>query len=111
MAEVEGALTHPLVGRWFHSYDPAQPTVIRWQGQVLAEVAPALFLVQLFDWIIGEPSKQILVPLADMATWSFYNNNQAMNNAYDNYSAQQNAAFNAKHPINTSPQATTSRVN
>lgn len=67
-----------LVGSFFHG-GPDR----RWQGCVVAEVAPQVYLVELFEWIAGSSSGQRLVPLAEMADWTFYDSAEWMNNAYE----------------------------
>lgn len=54
-----------------------------WQGCVVAEPAPGVFLVETFDWLLGAPHDQQLVPLAEMAGWTFYDDATWMTNAYD----------------------------
>jgi hypothetical protein len=73
--------SHPLVGRWFHSFAPSG--VVQWQGQVLRRVSRDLFLVQLYEWFVGCASDEKLVRLADMVGWSFYDTNEQMNDAYE----------------------------
>lgn len=60
----------PLVGRWFHAFDA--DGALKWQGQVLAAVTTDLFLVHRHEWTAGGPGDQVLVPLAQMAAWAFY---------------------------------------
>jgi hypothetical protein len=71
---------HPLVDRWFHSF--GEEGVVHWQGHILAEVSPEVFLVQLYEWLGGEPSVQKLVPLIAMAGWDFYDTDKDMNYTY-----------------------------
>lgn len=54
-----------------------------WQGCVVAEPAPGLFLVETFDWLIGTSCDQQLVPIADMSGWTFYDTGEWMANAYN----------------------------
>lgn len=67
-----------LVGSFFHS-DQRRG----WQGCVLAEVAPQVYLVELFEWMMGSSSAQKLVPLADMMEWSFYDTSEWLQNSSD----------------------------
>jgi len=66
-----------LVGSYFHS-DAARG----WQGCVVAEPTPGLYLVELFGWMAGEPTDQRLVPLDDMTGWCFYDTAEWMTDAY-----------------------------
>lgn len=54
-----------LVGSFFHNEGG-------WQGCVVAEVAPQVFLVELFEWILGSSSAQRLVHIHKMMDWDFY---------------------------------------
>src|SRR5450631_1793614 len=78
---------HPMVGKFFHSLEGDRET-IKWQGTVKAEVAPGLLRVQLFDWIIGGETNQVVVPVADMTYWPFYDSAEEMNEAYKDYNAR-----------------------
>lgn len=67
-----------LVGSFFHSADPPG-----WQGCVVAEPHPGVYLVELFSWMMGESSNQELVTLAEMTDWQFYDTAEWMNNVYE----------------------------
>ena len=64
-----------LVGSFFHSRADNG-----WQGCVVAEPAPGIFLVQLFEWLIGASGCQQLVPIGEMSkSWRFYDDADSMN--------------------------------
>lgn len=66
-----------LVGSFFHS------THMRgWQGCIVAEPAPGVYLVETFGWLAGESTGQHLVRLEEMGGWTFYDDAEWMNNAY-----------------------------
>jgi hypothetical protein len=72
-----------LVGSFFHStHTPG------WQGCIVAEVAPAVYLVELFGWLAGESTSQHLVKLDDMGDWTFYDDAEWMNDSYPEVSAR-----------------------
>jgi hypothetical protein len=87
--EAIGLESHSLVGSFFHSFDhdaPADgPPPVEWQGQVVAEptYGSGVYLVQLFDWMVGGKSIQQLVRLEDMADWVFYDTADEMNHSYE----------------------------
>ncbi len=54
-----------------------------WQGCVVAEIQPGLYLVELFSWMMGESLDQKLVPIDSMASWTFYDSADWMVNAYE----------------------------
>ncbi len=79
-----------LVGKWFHSYvipdpdDDRQHATIdsrgyirEWQGQVTGREA-AVLICQLYSWLDGEPTNQVLVELDDMLIWRFFDTNEDM---------------------------------
>lgn len=67
-----------LVGAFCHSRADRG-----WQGQIIAEPAPGVYRVQLFEWILGMPSAQVLVWLEDMKGWQFYDNADDWTWAYE----------------------------
>ena len=72
---------HPesLVGSFFHS-DAERG----WQGCIVAEPSPGVYLVELFEWLAGSSSNQCLVSIDDMAGWQFYDNAEWMAATYKN---------------------------
>lgn len=67
-----------LVGSFFHSTDPPG-----WQGCVVAEPQPGLYLVELFSWFMGDSTEQVLVPVGQMTGWQFYDTAEWMTNVYE----------------------------
>jgi hypothetical protein len=65
-----------LVGKYFHSAN--ETNKVEWQGLVIGEPHPGWYLVQLFEWVSGEPSVQRLVPIEKMIGWLFYPDADAM---------------------------------
>ena len=78
-------MTDPIVGRWFHSFNEAEDgcAVVGWQGQVLSSPRPGLYLVQTYEWMVGEPSDAVLVEIDEMAGWAFYEDADHMRFAYE----------------------------
>lgn len=60
---------NPLIGQFFHSLKSGQ---ICWQGRVISEPMPGVFLVQLYEWAFGEPNVRRMVKAGDMVDWLFY---------------------------------------
>ena len=79
---IKGTNTKTLEGKFFHTFIDKQ---IEWQGYIISEPKNDFFLVQLFDWILGEPSNQKLVNINDMLSWNFYDSVEEMNDNYDRY--------------------------
>ena len=80
---IEQALARPfdpssLIGSYFLS-DAER----KWQGVVVAEPAPTVYLVELFGWVLGAPIEQLLVPVSAMLDWTFYDTSEWMRDAYD----------------------------
>lgn len=72
-----------LVGKFFHSVDGKGG--LRWQGTILSEPSPDMFLVQLFDWVMGQPSIQKLIPINEMNDWIFYSTHDEWVDAGDKH--------------------------
>jgi hypothetical protein len=68
-----------LVGSFFHS-DVGRG----WQGCVVAEPGPGVYLLERFEWLVGSSDDQVLMRLEDMIGWSFYDTAEWMNSAYRN---------------------------
>jgi hypothetical protein len=78
MAGMASLAPGSLVGSFFHS-DAKRG----WQGAVVAEPHPGVYLVELFEWLVGSSASQHLVRIEDMAGWQFYDTAEWMTNAYD----------------------------
>jgi len=59
---IQRRLSHPLVGRGFHSFDVEDR--VRWQGKVLADMGDGYFLLQLMEWFVGEETYQVIVHIS-----------------------------------------------
>jgi hypothetical protein len=88
--KISKASKHPLVGKFFHSVEADKET-IKWQGRIIAEVSPGLFLVQLFDWIVGGESNQVIVPVSEMAYWPIYDSADELKKASQRHMERQKA--------------------
>lgn len=78
MVGLESLAPGSLVGSFFHS-DAKRG----WQGAVVAEPRPGIYLVELFEWLAGSSASQHLVRIEDMAGWQFYDTAEWMTNTYD----------------------------
>jgi hypothetical protein len=67
-----------LVGSFFHGTSERG-----WQGCVVAEVAPQVYLLELFEWFGGGSNEQKLMPLSEMMDWHFYDDAAWMINSYE----------------------------
>jgi hypothetical protein len=82
----------PLVGKFFHSNSEGK---LKWQGHVLSVLSndgTQLYLVQLYEWFMGTPSKQVIVPMAEMVGWDFYDSSEDMEEAWLQYKERQGFA-------------------
>ena len=77
---IKGKDDKSLEGKFFHSFKDGE---ISWQGYVVAEQSDGYYLVQLFEWVLGEPSTQKVVHIGSMADWEFYSSSDEMNDAYE----------------------------
>lgn len=69
-----------LIGSYFHGN-----AARGWQGAVVAEPRPGIYLVELFSWLGGNSSCQHLIPIETMVEeqWRFYDTAEWMNNEYN----------------------------
>ncbi len=77
---------NPLIGKFFHSRNRFGK--VEWQGRVIGSPEPGIYLVQLFEWGMGEPNIQRLVTIEDMVTWLFYPDGEAMDYSYQHGAAR-----------------------
>jgi hypothetical protein len=71
------------VGKWFHSFREEEATqVVVWQGQVLKRVDTNSYRVQLYGWILGDPTDVVTVHATQMMGWRFYDTDDEMRRAY-----------------------------
>ena len=59
-----------MVGKFFLKFDADHK--MSWQGKIIAEPGKGIYLCQLYEWLMGTASDQVLVKLEDMAHWQFY---------------------------------------
>jgi hypothetical protein len=79
-----------LTGKYFHSVKSDRET-IEWQGKFLGLASPGLYRVQLYEWLTGCDSEQLLVPAVDMRYWRIYETAEQWHQAYDNYCRRREA--------------------
>lgn len=75
-----------LVGKYMHTYAGG---ALHYQGEVLAAPTEATILVQLFSFITGYETDQVIMGLGELAEAKFYQSADDMNAAYRDYSARQ----------------------
>jgi hypothetical protein len=80
----------PLIGRFFHSVEDGR---IKWQGLVIGSPVTGWYLVQLFEWLMGEPNVQTLVGVEEMRSWLFYETNQQMIDSSDHGVAREGGKY------------------
>jgi hypothetical protein len=76
----KGGRMNDLKGHFFHSYN--KDGLVEWQGKVISNPEPGIYLVQLYEWFVGAESCRKLVNIQDMIQWSFYETNKEMANSY-----------------------------
>ncbi len=80
-----------LVGNFFHSLN--KQGNVQWQGYVIGSPEPGWYLLQLFEWAMGEPNIRELVRIEDMKGWLFYKNGQEMTFSYDHGAAREGGPY------------------
>jgi len=77
-----------FVGLFFHSINTGGE--VEWQGRITRELPGEHYLVQLYDWMMGDPSLKRIVPLSDMTAWRFYDSADEWRHWYEHvYSPRQ----------------------
>ena len=71
-----------LVGLWFHSRKDGK---IEWQGHVARDLENGNYVVQLFEWGMGTPTVQKVIPFDQMKEWDFYPTDRAMRYAWNKH--------------------------
>lgn len=85
-----------MIGKYFHSIDDAR---INWQGVVIGEPQGGWYLVQLFEWLMGEESSMRLVKIEDMAGWIFYPDVESMRESYAHGEARPDGKWGSGKPL------------
>ena len=88
-----------LTGKYFHSVKADRET-IEWQGKFLGLASPGLYRVQLYEWINGTESDQVLVPAVDMRYWRIYDTEEQLHQAYADYDRRRKARQSSVVPSN-----------
>ena len=86
----------PLVGQYFHSIGP--DGMLLWQGIVIGNPQPGWYLLQLFEWLMGEPNVRRLVRIEEMTTWLFYPDDVTMAHSYERGVARAGGKYRAPEP-------------
>ena len=84
--------SNDLLGQFFHSIGK-DTGKIEWQGFIIGNPEPGWYLVQLFEWLIGEPNLRRLVRIEDMEHWLFYEDAEAMKFSYANGVAREGGPY------------------
>jgi hypothetical protein len=89
-----------LTGLYFHSHKNDAHAVIHRQGEVLAEIVPGVYLVQLSEWwledCIGSERRMVSVQQMLEERWTFHNDASEMKNAHDHHEHRRQALGNAE---------------
>lgn len=86
-----------LVGQFFHSIGKDDDQ-LEWQGHIIGNPEPGWYLLQLFDWAMGEPNVNRLMRIEDMGHWLFYSDAEAMAASYREGVAREGARYRRNKP-------------
>jgi hypothetical protein len=81
-----------LLGHFFHSIGKDTGKV-EWQGVVVGNPEPGWYLVQLFEWGMGEPNVRRLVRVEDMADWILYEDAETMKFSWEQGLAREGGKY------------------
>jgi len=85
------AATNPLHKQFFHSLN--KDGLVHWQGHIIGNPEPGWYLVELFEWLWGEPNVRRLVHIDEMRTWLFYDSAESMCFSYEHGAARQGGPY------------------
>jgi hypothetical protein len=72
-----------LIGLWFHS---KKDGVLDLQGKIIRKLESGdAYLVQLYEWFMGEESKQKVFSCGEMKDWDFYGTAEEMKERGDEF--------------------------
>ena len=76
--------TLDVVGAAFHTFEKDEKgmTRVKHQGLVLSSPMTGWYFVQLFEWLVGQPTIRKLVNIEEMADWHFYGSLEEMKDEY-----------------------------
>jgi len=66
-----------IVGQYFLTFPSDKAGIkgqMQWRGEVVRQQHPGIYLVQLFDWLMGCPTATLLIRVEKMVdeNWDFY---------------------------------------
>lgn len=68
-----------MEGKWFHTFDARGD--VHWQGQILRDLGDGSYEVQLYSWVLGEPTnRDVLLPVVRRV---YYDTDAEMRAAYE----------------------------
>jgi len=85
MAVIKHTRRDPLLGHWFHTFGSCETcggAIVEKQGQILSQLSNGAYIVQWFEWMVGEPTHQEIVVADQMIGWHFYDTGEEMKNTY-----------------------------
>jgi hypothetical protein len=74
-----------IVDKWFHNFNDNGE--IKNQGQILSSLGDGNYLAQLYGWLDGSETDQLIFHVSTMKNWKFYNTSDEMSDAYERYIA------------------------
>ncbi len=75
-----------LIGKYFHSF--TNDGGFKWQGKIVGQINNGAYVVQLFEWFLGQDSVKTIVKIDDMYDWVIYETDEDMREAYSSKQAK-----------------------
>ena len=82
---------NPITGCFFHTLNENEK--IQFQGMVIGQIETGFYLVQLFDWLMGEPSIRKVVRVEEMTVWLLYESSEQMNYSWEHGTARKGGTY------------------
>ena len=64
---------------------------VNYQGRVVQCVEPGIYLIEHFEWMVGNPAGEELVRIEDMLDWKFYDEDYDFQHVTDEAMRRQEA--------------------
>ena len=89
-----------VVGMFFHTFLMQHDGchLVENQGRIVAKLKGGWYLIEMFDWLLNEPSCHQVANLRHMAEWWLYPDIETMHQIFEVQSLGQRVDAHRKHP-------------
>lgn len=76
-----------MIGKFFHSKN--EKGMLKYQGRIIDQPSKDMFMVEIYDWFMGDKQSEQLVSFIDMKNWIFYDSSELMQHSYEHGAARE----------------------